>query len=194
MLNSFRGTKHPVTKSQRFELMFNRKMRIGSVPNPVSQNKTAYEVQENDRKYKEKSMKYFDKRHKVKEFDIKVGDHVLFKNKRTDRLLPWLGRVTGIRKNSVTAEFDNGKVRTRDKSHFKVVNEVFGDERERESQVNSRNEGQLMEFITRSSDDEVIEPVPEVVQPVTSETESADRPGRNKRKNPRYFNEDFVNN
>ena len=89
-------------------------------------------MQENDRKYKEKSKKHFDKRHRVKESDIKVGDHVLFKNKRTVRLLPWLGRVRGIRKNSVIAEFDNGKVRTRDKSHFRVVNEVFSDEGERE--------------------------------------------------------------
>ena len=43
------------------------------------------------------------------------------KNRRTDPLNPTPGNVVNIRGNAVTAEFDNGTIFTRDKSHFKII-------------------------------------------------------------------------
>ena len=76
---------------------------------------------EGDAQYKLKSKRYHDKRRNVKKSGIAVGDRILMRNKRTDPLNPICGKVIEIWGNAVTARFDDGKVFTRDKSHFKIL-------------------------------------------------------------------------
>ena len=120
MLNGYRATPHPAMGKSPFELMFGRKMQLGVLPD-ISKCENDPEVRKNDAHYKLKSKRYHDKRRNVKESDIAVGDRILMKNKRTDSLNPIFGKVIEIWGNAVTARFDDGKVFTRDKSHFKIL-------------------------------------------------------------------------
>ena len=120
MLNGYRATPHPATGKSPFELMFGRKMQLGALPDiPKCENDP--EVRKKDAQYKLKSKRYHDKRRNVKKSDIAVGDRILMKNKRTNPLNPIFGKVIDIWGNAVAARFDDGKVFTRDKSHFKIL-------------------------------------------------------------------------
>jgi beta-lactamase superfamily II metal-dependent hydrolase len=67
-------------------------------------------------KYKEKAKKYHDRKQNVKRSHIKLGDKVLMKDRRTDRLKPEVGTVVCINDYSVTVRFRNGKTFNRNKS------------------------------------------------------------------------------
>ena len=120
MLNGYHATPHPATGKSPFELMFGRKMQLGVLPD-ISKCENDPEVRKNDAQYKLKSKRYHDKRRNVKKSDIAVGDRILMKNKWTDPLNPIFGKVIDIWGNAVAARFDDGKVFTRDKSHFKIL-------------------------------------------------------------------------
>ena len=79
-------------------------------------------IRNRDRQYKEKAKEYHDRKKNIKESRIRLGDRVLMKDKRTDRLRPEVGIVVGIKGHSVTLQFGNGRTFKRDKSHLKVVN------------------------------------------------------------------------
>ena len=123
MLEAYRATPHPSTSRSPYELMFGRKMNLNIFPTMKRRAKDEG-IRNHDRKYKEKAKKYHDSKKNVKKSRIRLGDRVLMKDRRIDRLRPEIGLVIGTTEHSVTVKFENGKIFTRDKSHIKVINEV----------------------------------------------------------------------
>ena len=123
MLEAYRATPHPSTSRSPYELMFGRKMNLNIFPTMKRRAKDEG-IRNHDRKYKEKAKKYHDSKKNVKKSRIRLGDRVLMKDRRIDRLRPEIGLVIGTTEHSVTVKFENGKIFTRDKSHVKVINEV----------------------------------------------------------------------
>ena len=103
--------------------MFGRKMNLNIFP--TMKGKVKDEVIRNrDEQYKKNAKKYYDRKKNVKKSHIRLGDRVLMKDKRTDRLRPEVGIVIGTTEHSVTVQFGNGRIFKRDKSHIKIVNKA----------------------------------------------------------------------
>ena len=77
------------------------------------------EIRDRDTAYKRNAKVYHDRRRRVKKSPVKIGDRVLMKNQRTDRLNPDVGTVIQVRDNTVTAAFCDGRFFNGNKSHFK---------------------------------------------------------------------------
>jgi hypothetical protein len=123
MLEAYRVIPHPSTSKSPFELMFGRKMNLNIFPTMKRRIKDEL-IRNRDEQYKEKAKKYYDRKKNVKKSHIRLGDRVLMKDKRTDRLRPEVGIVIGTTEHSVTVQFGNGRIFKRDKSHIKIVNKA----------------------------------------------------------------------
>ena len=121
MLEAYRATPHPSTSKSPYKLMFGRNMNLNIFPTMKRKVRDGA-IRNRDRQYKEKAKEYHDRKKNVKESRIRLGDRVLLKDRRTDRLKPEVGIVVGIRGHAVTPQFGNGRIFKRDKSHLKVVN------------------------------------------------------------------------
>ena len=60
--------------------------------------------------------KYHDRKKNVKKSHVRLGDRVLMKDRRTDRLRSEVGVVSKTTEHYVTVKCENGKIFTRDKS------------------------------------------------------------------------------
>lgn len=123
MLEAYRATPHPATLKSPYELMFGRKMNLSMFPT-IQKTMDDADIRSHHSRYKQKAKEYHDKKRNVKKSHVKLGDKVLMKNRRTDRLKPEVGTVIGIMGHTVTVRFGNGSVFKRDKSHFKIINEA----------------------------------------------------------------------
>ena len=123
MLEAYKATPHPATSRSPYELMFGRNINLNIFPTMKIRVKDE-DIKNHDRKYKEKAKKYHDSKKNVKKSHIRMGDRVLMKDRRTDRLKPEIELVIGTTEHSVIVKFENGKIFTREKSHVKVMNEV----------------------------------------------------------------------
>ena len=131
-LLNYRSTPHSTTKVAPCELLFNRKVS-GHLPELAS-NKVINKhelAKANIEKQKLANKKYYDKRHSVRESEIKVGDTVMCRqrknNKLTPKFDPELLTVIERKYNTVIAE-GNGQRRIRNASHFKKVNQDESDD------------------------------------------------------------------
>ena len=124
-LLNYRATSHTTTKFSPAELLFNRTIDI-KLPSNIMQNDTKIDqqVRENDRNGKEKMKMNADKFNHAKEHTILVGDTVLVrqqkKNKLSTRFDPEPYQVTRVKGTMVTATRPEHYV-TRNISFFKKI-------------------------------------------------------------------------
>ena len=103
--------------------MFGRKINFKIFP---TMNRRAKDeiIRNHDKEHKEKAKKYHDSKKNLTKSRIRLGDRLLMKDRRTDRLRPEVGFLIRTTEHFVTMKFENSKVFTRDKSYVKVINEV----------------------------------------------------------------------
>ena len=125
-LLQYRTTPHSTTKVAPCELLFNRSVRgkLPSLDKKLVVNKHR-EACENERTSQSYQKEYADKRRHAKESTIQVGDTVLVRQYKQNKLTTTFNKVPYIvvsRKGTkVTAENSKHKI-TRNVSHFKRVN------------------------------------------------------------------------
>ena len=125
-LLQYRTTPHSTTKVAPCELMFNRTVR-GKLPSLEKKrvlNKHK-EARENDIKSQSYNKEYADKRRNAKESTIEIGDTVLVKQTKQNKLTTRFNKTpyTVINRKGTKVTAENSKHRiTRNVSHFKRVN------------------------------------------------------------------------
>ena len=140
-LLQYRTTPHCTTKVAPSELLFNRKIR-GKLPEiskkiVVDRHKEACE---NEAKSQVYHKRYADQRRHAKESPIKIGDTVLVKQKRNNKLSSRFNKtpymVVDRRGTQVIAENNQKHRVTRNISHFKRIHDavVHSEESESESE------------------------------------------------------------
>ena len=125
-LLQYRTTPHATTKVPPAELLFNRVVN-GKLPtlekkNVVDRHK---EAKENEQSRKIYNKSYADKRRFAKRSDIKIGDCVLVKQEKQNKLTPRFNKTPFVvverKRSCVTAEDSNKRRITRNVSHFKRI-------------------------------------------------------------------------
>ena len=125
-LLQYRTTPHATTKIAPSDLLFNRVVN-GKLPTLVK-NKTISrhkEAVENERLRAEYNKVYADKKRHAKPCDIKVGDYVLIKQDKQNKLTPRFNEkpliVVHRNKSRITVEDNDKRKITRNVSHFKRI-------------------------------------------------------------------------
>ena len=150
---NYRTTPHTTTGFPPAELLFNKKIR-NKLPQLVKENynmKTDMEavVQNNDVEAKRKMKQYADARPQAKSSKLEVGDQVLGKQSKTNKLTTRFDshpfRVIRMKGTMITAT-RNGKYITRNISYFKKLDEPEKDRKrdESDSQINSEDDDDLL--------------------------------------------------
>ena len=125
-LLQYRTTPHRTTKVSPAELLFNRVVH-GAFPslkksNVVDRHKEARENELSSQRY---NKQYADRRRRTKPSDLKVGDFVLVKQDRQNKLTATFSEtpytVTERNNSRVTATNKQGHTVTRNVSHFKRI-------------------------------------------------------------------------
>ena len=125
-LLQYRTTPHCSTGVPPAELLFNRTVQ-GQLPILVKRTvvNRHKEARQNEKKRQEYNAKYANNKSGVKKSDLKVGDNVLVrqerKNKLTSHFNPTPYVVTKREQSRVTARNARGHVITRNVSHFKSI-------------------------------------------------------------------------
>ena len=125
-LLQYRTTPHTSTNVPPAEWLFNRTVK-GKLPILEKQSiVNRHRAARNSEKAKQEYNKQFaDNRRNVKENDIKIGDHVIVKQERKNKLTPNFNPMPYVvveRKHSrVTAKARYGHTITRNVSHFKKI-------------------------------------------------------------------------
>ncbi|CAB3998539.1 Transposon Tf2-9 poly [Paramuricea clavata] len=122
----YRTTPHCTTGVPPSELLFNRQVQ-GKLPilqkrNLVNRHNEAREKEGERQQY---NKRYADEKRNVRESPIKVGDYVLWKQERRNKLTPNFNETPHIvisrNNNTVTARSQTGHTITRNVSHFKPI-------------------------------------------------------------------------
>ena len=122
----YRTTPHCTTGVPPSELLFNRQVQ-GKLPilqkrNLVDRHNEAREKEGERQQY---NKRYADEKRNVRESPIKVGDYVLWKQERRNKLTPNFNETPHIvisrNNNTVTARSQTGHTITRNVSHFKPI-------------------------------------------------------------------------
>ena len=121
-LRNYRATPHASTKTSPFELMFSRKMRV-KLPEIVKPVRN-HLAKQNDKLAKAKMKANAEKRLRISEQTLNVGDQVLVKNSKKGKGIskynPNPLRVVKIKGSMITAQNDKCVI-TRNSSFFKRV-------------------------------------------------------------------------
>ena len=163
-----RTTPHCSTGVPPAELLFNRTVQ-GQLPTLVNRKvlNRHKEALQNEQKRQEYNEIYTNKKNGVKKSEVKVGDNVLVrqqrKNKLTSHFNPTPYVVTKREHTRVTARNTFGHVITRYVSHFKLIEPTDSDESDHED-VRPGNPGQNTE--NSNGNEEVVnrEPPPVVLR------------------------------
>ena len=174
-LVAYRSTPHTVTGVSPAELMYNRKMRTKLPDNfRFAKNMEDAKVRQRDAEHKQKGKIYADTKRHAAESDLKVGDSVLVKQQRENKLTPNFQSnpyvVTDKRGNAITARDTNGTVIKRNVTHVKKYIKREND-----------SEGQSCEIETNDE---------KVYQHENELSQADSRPKRNT-KRPKYL-EDYI--
>ena len=125
MLQAYRQTPHPATKSTPYEILMHRQVRTRLEHFPTEVHITQEEVKKNDETYKQKHKQYHDKRHRVKTHTIKCGDAVLIKREKRKKHTPYepyIYIVTSVKESTIRARrVKDGKEKCRDASKVKPL-------------------------------------------------------------------------
>ena len=138
-LLQYHTTPHSTTKLAPSEFLFNRVVN-GKLPTLVK-NKTINrrkEAEENERLRTEYNKVYADKKRHAKPCGIKVGDYVLIKQDKQNKLTPCFNEkpliVVHRNKSRITVEDNDKRKITRNVSHFKRILTPSNLENEADSQ------------------------------------------------------------
>ena len=131
-LLQYRTTPHSTTGVSPAELLFNRTVK-GKLP--ILQKRSILnrhrEARQNEASKKEYHKRYADSRRNTKKSAIKVGDCVLVRQQRRDKLTPYFNEVpytvTHRHHSRITARNKNGHTITRNVSHFKLIRNNSGE-------------------------------------------------------------------
>lgn len=125
-LRNYRATPHTTTKQTPYELFFGRQMYT-KLPNlPSKANKLAKHLNTkfNDQKGKQQMKQYADKRRKAKHSNLQVGDKVLVKQDKQNKLTPPYDpkpfEIVKKKGTMITAKREDKHI-TRNSSKFKPV-------------------------------------------------------------------------
>ena len=126
MLQAYRSTPHPGTKTTPYELLMNRRVRTKLDHYPVETSPKETTVRQHDEKYKERAKKEHDRRHRAKKYQLKPGDAVIIKREKKKKgqtpYEPNVYIVTTIKGSMVTAKrVKDEKTKCRDISRFKLL-------------------------------------------------------------------------
>ena len=126
MLQAYRQTPHPATKSTPYEILMHRQVRTRLEHFSTEVHITQEEVKKNDETYKQKRKQYHDKRHRVKTHTIKCGDAVLIKREKKRKkhtpYEPYIYIVTSVKRSTIRARrVKDGKEKCRDASKVKPL-------------------------------------------------------------------------
>ncbi|KAK3753779.1 hypothetical protein QZH41_014237, partial [Actinostola sp. cb2023] len=129
MLQAYRSTPHPATKTPPYQLLMNREVRTKLDHFPTKRHDNDKEVRENDLTYKQRCKEYHDKRHNVKTHTMKNGDAVVVKreNKRKGQTPyePYIYIVIHTKGSQITAKrIKDERTICRDASKFKPLRTV----------------------------------------------------------------------
>ena len=108
MLQAYRSTPHPATKIAPYQLLMNRQVRtkLDHFPTEISPKDDI--VRRNDQQYKEKAKRNHDKRHRTKEYKLKIGDAVIVKREKRKKgetpYEPYIYVITKIKGSMVTGK------------------------------------------------------------------------------------------
>ena len=94
MLQAYRSTPHPATKSTPYELLMNRQVRTKIDHSPTETSPKDDTVRRIDQQYKEQAKRNHDKRHRSKEYKLKTGDAVIVKPRKEEE---WGDTIRTIR-------------------------------------------------------------------------------------------------
>ena len=125
-LLQYRTTPHATTKIAPSELLFNRVVN-GKLPTLIKKKtiNRHKEAIENERLQAEYNKVYVDKMRHAKTCDIKVGDYVLIKQEKQNKLTPRFNEkpliVVHRNKSRITIEDNDKRKITRNVSHFKRI-------------------------------------------------------------------------
>ena len=139
-LLQYRTTPHCTTKVAPSELLFNRKIRgkLPSIEKKLVLNRHK-EARENEKKSQAYHKSYADNRRNAKESNIKVGDTVLVKQKRQNKLTSRFNKTPYVviqRKGTQVIAENNQKHRVkRNVSHFKKFENTVDRSEETESEL-----------------------------------------------------------
>ena len=149
-LAMYKAAPHKTTGKSPFELMFGRKMKtkLPRVKEKKEETDLDKEIREKHKKEKEKQKKYADEKRKAKEKDIKEGDKVIIKRKKTTINSPWDPapyQVKEVHGDKLKLE-RGGEKKERAKGRVKVVPErpkMFEARRNRETAEEDDDEAEL---------------------------------------------------
>ena len=161
-LLQYRTTPHSTTGVPPAELLFNRTVK-GKLPvlqkrNIINRHRQARQNEESKKEY---NKKYADNKRNVKKSDIKVGDRVLVKQQKQNKLTSQYSEVpytiTNRQHSRVTARNKYGHIITRNVSHFKPLqtnNKVDTDDEDDDSTVSNNDNAQNKANHTDSGNNE----------------------------------------
>ena len=122
-LRNYRATPHGNTGLSHAELLFRRKINT-KLPNLTNKTNNDNNVRVNDTKRKQKMKEYFDLKRNTKPADLKVGDIVLMKQEKKNKLStpfnPEPMTIKNKKGSMITAAAENKEI-TRNSSFFKKI-------------------------------------------------------------------------
>ena len=129
MLQAYRSTPHPATKTPPYKLLMGREVRTVIDHFPTERTEGDKEVRQNDATYKQRCKVYHDKRHNAKKHTLKHGDAVVVRreNKRKGQTPyePYIYIVTNIKGSRIIAtRVKDERTICRDASKFKPLRQV----------------------------------------------------------------------
>ncbi|XP_038059532.1 uncharacterized protein K02A2.6-like [Patiria miniata] len=126
----YRATEHPATRKTPAELLFNRKIR-GKLPAFKPDDHTDLEVRDHDAESKAKAKMYADTRRNTKYSDVQIGDQVLVRQEKTNKLstpfIPDPFTVVSKTGNSVVVASPEGAQYSRNTSHVRKFTQSASD-------------------------------------------------------------------
>ena len=182
-LLQYRTTPHCSTGVSPAELLFNRTVQ-GKLPilwknNVLDKHQQA---RDNERKRKEYNEGYAHRKQRTKKSDIQVGDCVLVKQERNNKLTPNYNPTPYVvirREHSrVTAKSKDGHTITRNVSHFKRIPEQELSEDEEENRPDRREPDETQGQPTNVNDNVQHEHDSHPVRRSTRETKRPERYGQ----------------
>ena len=185
-LLNFRATPHSTTKVAPATVMFARNIRTKLPQIEVKVDKSAVDkkIEQQDKDARQKMKEYADKRRNATATTMKIGDCVLVKQKRKNKLStrfdPRLLRVTKIKGTMVTAQRNNLTI-TRNQSFFKLVDDArFQSDGEEDIDDDYQTDGNEQIEDENRNDDTVIQ----------GQNPIARYPVRDRRR-PQYYHDEY---
>jgi hypothetical protein len=153
-LRNYRATPHATTDMSPAEILFGRKINT-KLPDLTFKSPTHNMIRKKDKDRKLKMKTHFENKHCVKPSQFKVGDSVLVKQEKKNKLTtpfnPTPLKVKEKKGSMITATDGQNKMITSNSSHFKKVGESIMNKEEIEEILDGNNSDTPDTTLRRSS-------------------------------------------